>query len=78
MHLNNIREYVLEEKFKIIYYDSKINIVNYKKIEHFNANKISISYKDGYINILGNKLVIKRLLKDELIISGMIENIELR
>lgn len=78
MHFNSIREYILEEKFKIIYLDKKIDIVNYTKVEHFDSNKITILYKDGSINVTGNKLVIKRLLKDELVISGLIEKIELR
>lgn len=78
MHFNDIKEYMLEEKFKIVYFDKKINIINYLKVEHFDSNKISISYKDGIINILGTKLVITRLLKDELVISGFIEKLELR
>lgn len=78
MYLNKIRDYVLEEKFKIIYLDKKIDIVNYIKVEHFDSNLITVSYKDGYVNVIGTKLVIKRLLKDELVISGHIEKIELR
>lgn len=78
MHFNDIKEYMLEQKFKIVYLDKKINIVNYLKVEHFDSNRISISYKDGIINVLGTKLVISRLLKDELVISGFIEKLELR
>lgn len=76
MRLSNIKEYVLEEKFKVIYYDKKLDIINYIKVEHFDSNKISISYKEGIINILGTKLVITRLLKDELVISGYINKME--
>lgn len=78
MHFNDIKTYMLEEKFKIIYFDKKLDIINYLKVEHFDASKITISYKDGIINVIGTKLVITRLLKDELVISGTIEKVELR
>lgn len=78
MHFNDIREYMLEEKFKISYFNKKLDVVNYVKVEHFDSNRISISYKDGVINILGTQLVITRLLKDELVISGLIEKLELK
>lgn len=77
MNFNNMREYILEERFKIVYFDKKINIVNYLKVDHFDTNKIIISYKDGKVLITGSSLVIGRLLKDELIIRGNIEKIEL-
>ena len=77
MGLSNIREYVLEEKFKILYTNNKLDIINYLKVEHFDSNKITISHKDGIVNVCGTKLVITKLLKDELLISGLIEKIEL-
>ncbi|HPF83038.1 MAG TPA: YabP/YqfC family sporulation protein [Bacilli bacterium] len=78
MKFNDIKNSFFEENFKVIYLNKKINIVNYKKIEHFDSNKIEISYNNGLIKILGNKLVIKKLLKDELLINGLIEKLEFR
>lgn len=78
MKLSNITEYILEEEFKIIYLKDKLNIINYLKVEHFDSSKIVISHKHGIVDIYGIKLVISKLLKDELLINGIIEKIELR
>ena len=76
--LNNLRDLVLEEQFKINYIKDKLNIVNYKEISHFDSNKIIVNYIDGSIVIGGQDLVISKLVSDELLIEGKIEKIEFR
>ena len=76
--LNNFRDLVLEEQFKIKYIKDKLNIVNYKEISHFDSNKIIVNYIDGSIVIGGQDLVISKLVSDELLIEGKIEKIEFR
>lgn len=79
MHLvSNLKNIILEEDFKITYIKNKIGIINYQDITSFNSNKIIISYKDGNIFISGENLVVSKLVKDELLIEGKIEKIELR
>lgn len=68
--LNNFRDLVLEEQFKINYIKDKLNIVNYKEISHFDSNKIIVNYIDGSIVIGGQDLVISKLVSDELLIEG--------
>ena len=72
--LNNFRDLVLEEQFKINYIKDKLNIVNYKEISHFDSNKIIVNYIDGSIVIGGQDLVISKLVSDELLIEGKISN----
>lgn len=74
----NLRNYILESDFKIIYLTNKLNIVNYSDISHFDNNKIIINYSDGSVLIGGNNLVVSKLLKDELLIEGSINKIEFR
>lgn len=74
----NLRNYILESDFKIIYLTNKLNIVNYNDISHFDSNKIIINYSDGSVLIGGNNLVVSKLLKDELLIEGSINKIEFR
>jgi len=76
--INNIRSFLLEDDFEIRIYKNKINIVNYDSIGHFDSNKIIIYYSLGYIFIKGDNLVVSKLMKDELLITGEIKNIELR
>ena len=74
----NLRNYILESDFKIIYLTNKLNIVNYNDISHFDSNKIIVNYNDGSVLISGKNLVVSKLLKDELLIEGSIDKLELR
>jgi len=75
---DKVKEFLLEQSFKVTYSNNKLDIVNYIDITHFDNNKIIINYKDGSIFISGNNLFISKLLSDELLIEGSIDKIELR
>lgn len=77
MIINNIKEYILDNEFKMIVKNHKIGVVNYRGVDHFDSNKIILSHKEGKIIIEGSDLVISRLLKDEMLISGTIEMIKM-
>lgn len=76
--INNIRSFLLEDDFEVRIYKNKVNIVNYDSIGHFDSNKIIVYYKGGMILIKGENLVVSKLLNDEVLITGVIQNIELR
>lgn len=75
---DGIRSYINEEDLKIVIVKNKINIINYIDIGHFDLNKIVVKIKEGEIIIKGNELVISKLLKDEILITGNFNNIEFR
>lgn len=74
----NLRNYILDNQFKIIMLKNKINIINYLEIDLFDEEKIIIRYKDGVVIVVGNNLIISKLLDDELLISGDISKVEFR
>ena len=76
MSFNKLRTYVLELEPKIIVLDNKVNIVNYLKIEHFDNYKIIIKMNNKTVIINGSNLIITKLLKDELLIEGIIKGLE--
>ena len=76
--INNIRSFLLEDDFEVRIYKNKVNIVNYDSIGHFDSNKIIVYYNSGTIAIKGENLVVSKLLNDEVLITGVIQNIELR
>lgn len=76
--INSFRNYILDEEFKINVYKNKVNVVNYSDIVNFTSKEIIIRYETGKVIITGNNLSISRLLIDEVLISGVIEKIELR
>ena len=57
-------------------YKSGIYVVNYTLISGFNDKKIDIDSGNKKISIIGNKLVISKLMKDELFISGDIYEVK--
>ncbi len=74
----SIRSYLLEEEFKIILKKDSLNIINYLELIDFNDFEIKIKYINGILLISGNKLRLKKILNDELLIEGNINKIELR
>ena len=78
LKLNNIRNYILEEEFRIIIKQNKINIINYIELIDFNDFEIKIKYIKGDLLINGDNLRLKKILNDELLIEGNISKIEFR
>ena len=77
MILNKLREYVDPTDLEIHIYKNGIYVVNYTLISGFNDKKIEIDKNNKKIFIIGNKLVISKLKKDELYISGDIYEVKL-
>ncbi|MBR3362848.1 MAG: YabP/YqfC family sporulation protein [Bacilli bacterium] len=75
--LRDLRNYILEKDFRINYVKNKLNIVNYVAIDHFSDNKVIARYDGGTFIIKGENLIISKLLEDEVLISGIIKNIEI-
>ena len=73
----SIRSYLLEEELKRILKKDSLNIINYLELIDFNDLKIKIKYINGILLISGNKLRLKKILNDELLIEGNINKIEL-
>ncbi|MBR3898446.1 MAG: YabP/YqfC family sporulation protein [Bacilli bacterium] len=76
--IRKIKDYILENEFKMIILKDRVDITNYSDIDHFDDNKIIIRHNNGLVVIKGYKLIISKLLEDELLIYGKVENIELR
>lgn len=77
MILGKIREYIDPNELEIHIYKSGMYIVNYSLISSFNDKKIDINKDNKKISIIGDKLVISKLKKDELFISGDIYEVKL-
>lgn len=76
--LNNFREYMVNNEFVINVYKNQVNIINYTSIGTIEDTKISINGDDKTVFITGEKLALKKLLNDEILISGVVKKIELR
>ena len=76
--VRKVRDYLLDDEFKIIILNNKINISNYEKIEYLDIDKVIVKYENGKINIKGENITVSKLLNNEILISGSIKEIEMK
>ena len=73
--MKNIRNYVTDSEFKIIIKNNSIYIENYIDIGSIYEKEISIFIKNKQIKIIGNNLLIKKMLNKQILILGKYNNI---
>lgn len=78
MILERFKDYIDSNKLEIHIDDSGIYVLNYKKILSFLDSKIIITDNIKNVSIIGNNLVISKLKKEELYITGDIYEVVLR
>lgn len=78
MILERFKDYIDSNKLEIHIDDLGIYVLNYKKILSFLDTKIIITDSIKNVSIIGNKLVISKLKKEELYITGDIYEVVLR
>ena len=82
MQFNGLYSYIADTDFKIVILVNKINIVNFYELGHFDNNKVIVRYKINdnihMIIIKGRSLVVSKLKLNEVLIEGVLDNIEFR
>ena len=78
MILERFKDYIDSNKLEIHIDDLGIYVLNFKKILSFLNTKIIITNNIKNVSIIGNKLVISKLKKEELYITGDIYEVVLR
>ena len=73
-----IDNYINEKKYSMIYKNNKLNIINYSEIIDFSSNLISVRHNDNIYYIDGNDLVISKMMENEILITGKINNINFK
>ncbi len=76
--VRKVRDYLLDDEFKMIILNNKIDISNYEKIEYLDIDKIIVKYEFGKINIKGENITVRKLLNNEILITGTIKEIEMK
>ncbi len=74
--LNQVSSFIQDKSFYFTVYENKIHIMNYKRIIILEDTHISFSANNQIINIKGNHFTLKKLLNNEILISGQISKIE--
>ena len=82
MQFNGLRSYILDTEFKVTILDGRINIVNFGELGHFDNNKVIVRFLKNNnthnLIIKGRNLVVSKLKSNEVLIEGVIDNLEFR
>lgn len=73
--ISNVRNYINNNSFSMIYKNNSLDVINYNKIIDFNSDLISFCDNDNTYYIKGNNLVISKMLDNEILIIGDIKEI---
>lgn len=68
--------YLVDKEYKVTISKGKVHIINYIEIEDFSSTKVVVRYEGGIITLMGNDLVVSKMLEDELLITGKLKSIE--
>lgn len=74
--LSRVKDYILDNEFRITLFEDRILIVNFIKILSLEESRVSISTGYGRMVIKGRKFTLNRLLEHEVLISGTIDTVE--
>ena len=75
--IKDIINYIKDDKFKIIFTNNSLDIINYDKLLEVKDSVVTIEKENNVILIKGECLRIEKLLDNELLIIGYIKNINL-
>ena len=76
--IKDIKEYVDDQRMKILIIEDELNIINYDTISHLSSNLVVLLSKKIVVSVSGNDMVVKKLLNREILIKGIIKTIEMR
>lgn len=72
---NKLNNYINDSEYRVIIGNNYVNIVNYIKIIDFTSSVIRVENKYGKTIVNGSNLVVSKMLDDEILIVGNINNI---
>lgn len=74
---DRIDNYLVDKEYKIIIKKNYLDIINYEEVKDFSDKEIKIKHKDGITKIIGDNLVISKMLDEEIIIMGNVIRLDI-
>ncbi len=75
--IKKIINYIKDENFKIIYINNSINVINYDKILEVKNNIVTLEKENKLLFIKGSNLKLNKLMDNEILITGVVNEIDL-
>lgn len=73
----NVKDYIIDDTFKLTLTEKYIHVYNYGKIIDIDNTRVILNKKNKEIKIHGKDLVINKLDKVEMLITGEFKKVEL-
>ena len=70
-----VDNYINEKDFSIQYKKGKLDIVNYSEIIDFSSTRVRVRYCDKTYDVLGDNLIISKMVDNELLVEGDISEV---
>ncbi len=74
--INRIRQYIKDEEFRLTIFSDRLYVVNYVEMLSLSSDRISFLTDKFRIVIKGKNLTVNKLLDKEVLILGVILNVE--
>lgn len=74
--LNNIRNFLYSKDYFINFFDDCIHVFNFTKLLNISNDSVSFDFVDFKVLVKGSDFVVKRMLKNEILIKGKIKKVE--
>ena len=74
---SKLNKYLSDSDYKITFINNKVNINNYIEILDFSSTLIKIRHDNGITKVIGEDLIISKMMDYEILIEGKIHIIEI-
>ena len=71
-----VDNFLNDREFRFTIYEDKIYIINFKRIISLEENNVILQSNRKKLHITGKNLIVRKLLEEEILITGMISKIE--
>lgn len=74
--INKIRQYIKDDEFRLTVFSDRLHVINYVEMLSLSDERISFLTDKFRIVVKGKNLVLNKLLDKEVLIFGVILNVE--
>lgn len=74
--LSKVKDYILDQEFRITLFENRLLVVNFIKILALEESRVSFLTNYGRVIVKGREFTLNRLLENEVLIGGIIEQVE--
>ena len=71
-----VNNFLNDREFRFTIYENKIYIINFKRIISLEENNVTLQSNRKKLHITGKNLIVRKLLEEEILITGTISKIE--